>query len=253
MSPRDVLDMVLVVLVIMAIAGAICGGAYLLSLALRRQPLVMPIRLLFRVYLAAMSIVSLLILTGGIAHLVNAGFSEVFDRDFSYYPVYVGDAELEALRKPDAPAPVPTATPTPVPGAAAPASPTPVPTPTPEEKELLRQEGLQRSFEEGLLSGVSYTLVGGLLWFAHVWGRRKVETPEERRDDVLDRLYLLVVLLIFGIVTVVSLPSAVDESLRYFILDYNDRRQPGEELAVALVSLPVLLIYLRGTIQSIRN
>ena len=187
-----------------------------------------------------MSVLGLLLLVGGAAHLLNAGASGVLGRDFSYYPQYVG---REYLSRPASP-PLKTA-------AEGEATPLPaIEELTPEEEEALREEGLQRAFEEGLLRGISYGAIGAIIWAAHVWGRGRVETPEERRGDLLGRLYLLGLLLVFGIVTVSSLPSATFETLRYYILDDDLRQTPGGELSTALAALPVWLLYLKGTIQS---
>ena len=207
-----------------------------------------PARTLFRTYLALLSIVSLLLMVGGVGHLVNAGMSAGLSREFSYYPLYSSDDfKPRPVRIPVAPEP-----------------PTLVEELTAAEQEALEAEqkaeqeerdkkGLKRAFQEGLLKGLSFTFFGGILWGAHAWGRRKIETDEERTNSLMSRVYMLVLVLIFGIITVSSLPSGAFESLRFYVLDQDFRQPPGEELATAIVALPIWLLYLRGNIQAIRG
>ena len=126
-----------------------------------------------------------------------------------------------------------------------------------EEQDVLQEErddkGLKRAFQQGLLKGISFTFFGGILWGAHAWGRRKVETPEERSSGLIGKVYMLTLLLIFGIITVSSLPSGAFESLRFYILDEGFNQPPGQELSTAIVALPIWLLYLRGNIRSLRS
>ena len=60
---------------------------------------------------------------------------------------------------------------------------------------------------------------------------------------------MVVLVLIFGIITVSSRPSGAFESLWFYILDQDFRQPLGEELAAAIAALPM---WFQGTIQVIR-
>jgi len=288
MDPDNVIGLVIPLLIILGITSAIALGVYMMQAARRGERQEFPARTLFRMYLALLSIVSLLLMVGGVGHLVNAGMSAGLSRDFSYYPLYSGgdfaprlplskgevlqgnqntlqlkqnalDEKEAALQlRQDA---------------------------TKEERDATRaqqilldeeraalqaewaiyqeeqdalqeerdRKGLKRAFQEGLLKGLSFTFFGAILWGAHAWGRRKIETHEERTTSLMSRVYMLVLVLIFGIITVSSLPSGAFESLRFYVLDQDFRQPPGEELATAIVALPIWLLYLKGNIQAIRG
>ena len=244
MDPDNVIGLVVPLLFILGIGAAIAGGVYMMQAARRGEKQEFPTRTLFRTYLALLSIVSLLLMVGGVGHLVNAGMSAGLSRDFSYYPLYSSDDfKPRPFRIPLAPEP-----------------PTLAEELTAAEQEALQKEqedreekGLKRAFQEGLLKGLSFTFFGGILWGAHVWGRRKIETDEERKTSLMSRVYMLVLVLIFGIITVSSLPSGAFESLRFYVLDQDFRQPPGEKLATAIVALPIWLLYLKGNIQAIRG
>ena len=59
---------------------------------------------------------------------------------------------------------------------------------------------------------------------------------------------------IFGVITIVSLPQAVFETLRYAVLDpVSDRYHPGEKLALSITALPIWLLYLWNSVRSVRR
>jgi hypothetical protein len=61
-------------------------------------------------------------------------------------------------------------------------------------------------------------------------------------------------LVIFAIVTIVSLATGIPETLRYVLLDINPGEEsPGEALSIAIVALPVWICYLVATLRNIRT
>ena len=74
--------------------------------------------------------------------------------------------------------------------------------------------------------------------------------------SLLNRVYLIVVTITFGIITIVLMPQAVFETFSYIVLDPVDsfgiRTQPGDKLALAIITLPVWLIYLFEVIRTMR-
>ena len=61
-------------------------------------------------------------------------------------------------------------------------------------------------------------------------------------------------LVIFAIVTIVSLATGIPETLRYALLDINPGEEsPGEALSIAIVALPVWICYLVAHLRNIRT
>ena len=129
-------------------------------------------------------------------------------------------------------------------------------------QETLRIDGADRDLEQRVdraregtvINGVSLMIIGAIIWLVHAFGRRRLETEEER-GDILNKAYLIAALLMFTIAAIVSLVTGIPETLRYFFLDSLDRRgSPGGPLAVAVVALPIWICYLiltlRATIKS---
>ena len=124
----------------------------------------------------------------------------------------------------------------------------------PEQED--QERGLDRAFKEGLLNGISLTLVGALSLGLHALGRRRLKTKDEC-EGMLHRGYIILLLVIFGIIALFTLPSAIFDTLRYYILDTTDEfsrgAHPGGSLATAIVSLPVWAYYLNLTVRLLRR
>lgn len=107
--------------------------------------------------------------------------------------------------------------------------------------------------KEGLIQGISFLVIGLAIWGSHFAGRRWLETKEER-DSLLSRVYLTLVTVTFGVITIVYLPQAAFETLSYVLLEPLDQyRQPGEKLSLSITALPIWLIYLWQVIRAIRH
>lgn len=234
--------------------AAVVAGGVVLYLRLRaHEPINLNLRFLFRIYLLVVIVAGLLVFAQGASNLVQAGFASVGGKQFSYNPVYtripggiysrmgpsalelkdrakLTDAELEELsiiqrdrqRRQI------------------------------EADEEGRRLGLDRAMKEGLIQGISFLVIGLAIWGSHFAGRRWLETKEER-DSLLSRVYLTLVTVTFGVITIVYLPQAVFETLSYVLLEPLDQfRQPGEKLSLSITALPIWLIYLWQAIRVIR-
>jgi hypothetical protein len=166
---------------------------------------------------------------GGVSTLLKVGFGEIVDREFSYGNVYEEhrydqQREKEEDYRPD----------------------------TGDETRSL-PEKVELEMKGSLINGVSLTVIGLFLLVVHFLGRWWVETGDER-SDLLRRLYLMAGLVIFAIVTIVSLAAGIPETLRYALLDINPGEEsPGEPLSIAIVALPVWICYLVATLRNIRT
>ena len=242
MSPENMLSFMTPFLIILGVAAAIAGGVYFFFSLRRGEDVQLSLRGLFRGYLYIMSLASLLIMISGISHLVQWGFAVGFGNEFSYRPARLELAlpQERFLRERGLPLP---------------------PELTPEEREEARRleeerriEGLDLAFKTGLLDGIIFTGIGALLWGAHLWGRRRLETIQERESSALNRIYLIVLILVLGIITISTLPVAARDALRYGLLDTGLAfSPPGGRLGTAIVVLPFWLVYLAVTVRSVRR
>ena len=75
-------------------------------------------------------------------------------------------------------------------------------------------------------------------------------------ESIINRVYLVLVVVIFGVITIVNLLQWVFESLCFAFLDPIDefsRYQPGGKLALSIASIPIWIVYLAGAICSVRR
>ncbi len=230
---------VIPIMVTALVAVAIGGLAFVIFRLRTGQGLSISWRTLFLVYFYLMTVISLLVMVGGLSNLVRVGLGAVLGKEFSY-----SSPTLYEVRKP----PLPVSVGERVPAAEESQG------PTLEEQEAERQKALDRRFKEGLFNGLSFAIVGGLIWAVHLYGRRRLEQEEE--VEWLHRLYVIALLLTFGILTLTSLPEAVFDTLRYYLIEADQdffRRAPAERLSTGIVALPLWLYYLWGTFRMVRG
>lgn len=219
--------------VILGLAVVAAGVVYFAFRLRSGEPINISFSFLLTAYFYLLTVVGLIVLLIGLSGLVNAGLSLVLGRDFGY--------SRPPVARP-LPPPVPLEG---VPQRVAPA---------PEEQRLEADRQQERQFREGLLQGASMVLVGGIVWGIHSLGRRRMEQGQEERSNFLRMAYLIILLAISSIVAVVSLTSAINDTLRFYLIqppgEFEFRSPPGQNASVALVFTPVwgyyLLALLRG-------
>ncbi|MFH1487187.1 MAG: DUF5671 domain-containing protein [Chloroflexota bacterium] len=196
------------------------------------------VRVLLTCYFYLVIVVSLIVTLAGFSTLVKAGLGSALGREFSYY--------RSTVVKPLPPPPSP---------AGEPVRPAPE-QPSEEEQRQRQQREVEASFRGDLLQGLSATVIGGLVWLVHVFGRRRFETDEERRESLLNRAYLFLLLAIFSVVGVISAAQGVYETLRFYLVEsvepYAFQSPPGDTLATAIVFVPVWVYYLNALIRERR-
>ena len=166
---------------------------------------------------------------GGVSTLLKVGFGETVGREFSYGNVYEEHRDDQQREKnEDHPADT-------------------------EDETRSLPEKVELEMKGSLINGVSLAVIGMFLLLVHFLGRWWLERGDER-SDLLRRLYLMAGLVIFAIVTIVSLATGIPETLRYVLLDINPGEEsPGEALSIAIVALPVWICYLVATLRNIRT
>ncbi len=244
----------IIFLVLVGVSVLIGGVVYLIQRLRSGSGLVLPMRFLLRLYLYVVIIAGLLLLAQGLSGLLQVGLASALGDDFSYRPVH-----LELERKPIAVDPLELKD---------------RPLLTDEDRDALseilvqkdersleqrredRIRGLDRARKEGLIQGISFTLIGGAIWGAHLFARRKLETAEDRISPI-NRGYLIIMVVIFGLITIINLPQAVFEGSRYYLLEplneFSRNPPPGGKLALSIVTLPIWIIYLVGAIKAARE
>lgn len=211
------------------VPAAILGVLVLLAVILvqrGREGLDTSPRALLRVYLYLASLAGIVVLAIGAGSLVNYGLARAAGDDFVYGGIPV--AARPALRCP--------------PGE------TRCVEPSPEqlaEQERREREQRERRRDEDLLRGVTFTLFGALFWGAHWAARRGVERADDR--SALRRAYLMLGTVVFGLATVVLLPTGVYQALANLLLSSSEAvfRPGADALGGGIVTLPIWLVYLR--------
>ena len=236
------MEVVLSIMVPLVVLGLVIVGVIFAIQRVRRgEGVSLSLRQVLAFYFYVMTVVTLLVTVSGLSRLVEAGLAVPLGREFSYYPFYYPDdypvpVRLEAPPAAPAPAVAPTVAP-------------PQKGPVAEEEEARRQKGLDQAFKEGILGGLNFTVVGGLFWLVHQWGRRRFG----QNGDMLENLYLIGLLSVFAGLTLYSLPSGINDTLRYYLLDGGQgSNPPGDRLATAIVALPLWLLYLSATLRRLR-
>jgi len=189
-----------------------------------------------------------LLLVGG-ATLLAAGFSYAFGQDFSYRttvfaPITPGPAQAK-----------PTAS---VTAAAAP-GPTPIPTVAPELQQR-RQRDVAQQQRGGMSQGISITIVAALLAGLHGAGRRWL-LPRLGMSPAPSKLYLGVMLVVFGITGVIALSIAAANLAGFYSAPAADPlaqpnelpTPPGGAVATALADLPLWIWFLWTTVRTSRE
>ena len=228
--------MVLGVLVAVAVVGAIVGAIALLMRgglgAMEFAP-----RNLVRVYLYIASMAGIIVLVVGLSGILTAGFAAAFGNGFVY-----GDTSSIA--------PVPACAPTSDPNVKC------VPGIGVDQQSFADQRrGLERRRADDLIRGITFTVFGAVFWGAHFLARRGVMGTDEVTSG-LRRGYLLLGTVIFGIATVILLPTGIYQALSYLILPADAgifRQGAGDSLPGGLVTLPVWLIYLWLVVRDART
>jgi len=225
--------MVLGVLVAVAIVGAIVGAIAILVRGGRNAMDFAP-RNLVRVYLYIASMAGIIVLVIGLSGVLTVGFAAAFGNGFVY-----GDQSF--IAPPVCPPPTePNVKCAPN---------------TPQDFAQQRQRELDHRRADDLIRGLTFTVFGAVFWGAHYVARRGVMATDEASSG-LRRGYLLLGTVIFGIATVILLPTGIYQALSYLILPADQgvfRQGAGDSLPGGLVTLAVWLVYLWLVVRDVRG
>jgi hypothetical protein len=182
-------------------------------------------------YFFLMSTVSFFIVMSGMTAGVKAGLTVPFGREFSYWT---------AMRpRPMVPDP-------------APATPAAKPQPTADEEDARARREVERQLQDDIIRGGTLMVVGGLFWGLHRFGRRALAGRDAAAERYFIQSQATITLVITGIIGLLSLAVGAYQLLRYMIIvpdEFGGRQAPGETVAVALVFVPVWLLWLNAVVR----
>jgi hypothetical protein len=225
--------MVLGVLVAVGVVGAVVGAIALLVRGGRGAMEFAP-RNLVRVYLYIASMAGIIVLVVGLSGILTVGFAAAFGNGFVY-----GDSSFAPAVAPCPPIGDPNIKCGPAPS---------------QDFSQQRLRELERRRGDDLIRGITFTVFGALFWGAHFFARRGVMGADEATSG-LRRGYLLLGTVIFGLATVILLPTGIYQALSYLILPVDAggfRSGAGDSLPGGLVTLPIWLIFLWLVVRDVR-
>jgi hypothetical protein len=202
-------------LIALVVVAVVQRGSGTLDLSLRG---------LLRVYLYLASLVGIVVLTLGVAGVAAYVLAAAFGRDV----IYGGPI----------PQPVPAIAPACPPNTTCPPTSTFAPRVIPDERERRQQEDLVR--------GVTQLVFGGIFWGTH-WAARRGLIGGDEPASGLYRAYLILGTAVFGIATIVLLPTGIYQALSQALITAQPntfRQAAGESLSGGIATLPVWLLYL---------
>jgi hypothetical protein len=111
----------------------------------------------------------------------------------------------------------------------------------------------ERRRAEDLVRGITFTLFGGTFWLVHWLARNR---PPYGDQGVLQRSYFMLGTAVFGIATVVLLPTGIYQALSNWLVPRDPsffRQGVGDSLTAGVVSLAIWLLYLRLAMEGLRG
>lgn len=191
----------------------------------RRDAIDLSPRGLLRTYLYLASLAGIITLAIGLASLANYGLAAAFGSEVIYGGSPI--AKPAIARCP--------------PGTTGCIEPTPADL---EQQRRQEQEQRDRQRSEDLLRGLTFTAFGALVWGAHWAARRGLDADEGASG--LRRAYLMLGTVIFGLATVIMLPTGLYQALATAILPADEftYRQAADSLGGGIACLPIWLLFL---------
>jgi heme/copper-type cytochrome/quinol oxidase subunit 1 len=109
-----------------------------------------------------------------------------------------------------------------------------------------------RPIADELTAGITMLCTGVIICVLHVLGKRFVESREGKTTPLLKRVYLFIMLGVFSLGGVVSVPLAIYETAHYYVEGSNSWSDPSGSIAAAVVILPLWIYYLTRVMRETR-
>jgi hypothetical protein len=109
-----------------------------------------------------------------------------------------------------------------------------------------------QSIANELTAGITLLGTGALICVLHVMGKKIVEAREGKTTPLLRRVYLFIMLGVFSLGGIVSLPLAIYEAAHYYVEGSKSWGDPSESIAAAVVIVPLWIYYLMRVMREVR-
>ncbi len=226
---------IIIPLSIVSVLAIVIAAAVLVVSRLRSsQPIVLSFLTLITAYFYMVLIISAIVVAFGLSTLFKAGLSDVFGRDFSY-----GQPPSFKVSAPPVEGPN---------GAIKPGA------PTPEEQQQRNLKARESQYRDNLIEGITISIVGALIWLVHFFGMRKVRQLGDPTQPFFHRAYIIILLVIFTVVGIVSLPQSVYESVKFYLVpadEFTYKQGPGGSIGMALVFVPLWIMSLTNILRQV--
>lgn len=220
-----------IILSLLIVAASVAG--LIVAYLTQRSKHTFSFHTVFLAYFYIVSIISLLAVIIGTATAGTAVLSDIFGRQFSYQNpsgVYQSEplssdqeaTEEASLRVKNA-----------------------------EIVASQDKQYIENLYRDDLLNGVSMLAVGLIFLVTHVVGWRMLD-KSDRKQSFLFRSYVFAQLAIYSLATLIALPAALSELLRYWLHGSSSVAAaplPGQMVALAVLVLPLWLFFVWRTIR----
>ncbi len=103
-----------------------------------------------------------------------------------------------------------------------------------------------------LINGITLFVSMAILFFIHQYALSKIK--KEKRIGWLKKIYTFASLILYSVVSIVAIPTAIYQLTNYILFEagegiYQTPNAPAMPIAIALISIPLWILFLRETMQ----
>jgi len=103
-----------------------------------------------------------------------------------------------------------------------------------------------------LINGLTLFVSMAILFLIHQYALSKIK--EERKIEWLKKIYIFGSLILYSIVSIIAIPTAIYQLTNYILFEagegiYQTPNAPAMPIAIALISIPLWILFLRETMQ----
>ena len=103
-----------------------------------------------------------------------------------------------------------------------------------------------------LINGLTLFVSMAILFLMHQYALSKIK--EERKVGWLKKIYTFASLILYSLVSIIAIPTAIYQLTNYILFEagesiYQTPNAPAMPIAIALISIPLWILFLRETMQ----
>jgi len=231
-----------ITLVIVVIGALVSVGMLIVNIVRNKDGLKFDFQSILKVYIYVISLATILVMAFGAAQTVTAGSSYLFGYQFSYRPDQYYERTAPVIDQTKGGEVVPPQ--------------------VYENNDVVEINGQKYYINKkqqlrDLVNGITLFVIGAMLFAIHRFALRFLH-DKEIHQSMLHRSYMLINLILFSVLGIVSIPTAVYQLINYFFLDANQldsytRALPGEAIGVVFAATPLWIWFLMQTIMMYRK